>query len=187
MIINTRAPRTLLFLRTTQPFHIPVIVIRPHDSHIIREFQSFIIYIKHLFIRSKCLWNLFCRFAYNIYQHLSLCHQCFLKHFFPLTHIIACIHRLVVQSTKGQSIYVLERSTFFHSRLQDLVHSFFIINVVPFSHFILFPLTGCIKQQRFTMGRAHYNGKAISNQAVFWNTMKRHRSIVHSRTEIICL
>ena len=115
MIIYSRTSGTFLLFRTAQTFHISIIIIRPDNSHIIRKFQSLIVYIEHFFIRSKGLRNIFRTLADCIHQHLPLCHQSFLKHFLSIAHIIACIHCPIVQSTQSQSIYIFKRSTFIYT------------------------------------------------------------------------
>ena len=146
MIIYSRTSGTFLLFRTTQAFHISIIIIRPDNGHIIRKFQPLIVYIEHFFIWSKGLRNVFRTLTDGIYQHLPLCHQRFLKHIFSIGHIIACIHCPIVQSTQSQSIYIFKRSTFFYARFQDFVDTILIIDIIPFAHFITFPFACCIKQ-----------------------------------------
>ena len=122
VIINPRTSGTFLFFRATQTLHISIIIIRPDNSHIIRKFQSLIVYIEHFFIRSKGLRNIFRTLADCIHQHLPLCHQSFLKHFLSIAHIIACIHCPVVQSTQSQSIYIFKFTVILHTLTQHLIH-----------------------------------------------------------------
>ena len=187
MIINTRTSRTLLFFRTAQTLHIAIVVVRPYNRNIIRQFQSLVVYIQHLFIRSKGLRDIFATLTRRINQHLSLCHQCILEHLFSIRHIIARIHRSVMQSAQSQSVHILKRSTFIRTCSQHTVYSRSIVDVVPFAHLVTFPLACRVEQQRFAVRRPHHDGETICYQSILRYTMKCHRRIVHGRTQIICL
>ena len=187
VIINPRTSGTFLFFRATQTLHISIIIIRPYNRYIIRQFQTFIIYIQDLLIWSKSLRNIFSTFTCCIDQHFSLCHQRILKHLFSIRHVIACVHRSIVQPTQCQSVYIFKRSTFVCTSSQNTVHPCPIIDVIPFPHLITFPFACRIEQQRFTMRGTHNDSKTICNQSIFRDTVECHRRIVHSRAEIISL
>ncbi len=100
MIVNACTSGTLLFLRTTQTFHITEIIIRPDNCNIIRQFQSVRIDFQHFLIRRKCLWDCFNRFVDMPGNDISLSIQCTFQHFnlFPHRHI-STTHSCIMQAS----------------------------------------------------------------------------------------
>ena len=86
VIIYPRTSRTLLFLRTTQPFHVTKVIICPNNSDIFRQLQTIRINIQYLFIGSKCLGNGFDRLINMLGYQIPLILQCTLQHLYLLFH-----------------------------------------------------------------------------------------------------
>lgn len=148
MIINTRTSRTLLFSDCSDASYISL-----SSGHIIvtsSGSSSPSSYTSSTSLYKVSLRDIFATLTRRINQHLSLCHQCILEHLFSIRHIIARIHRSVMQSAQSQSVHILKRSTFIRTcSAHCLLPLYCWCN--PFAHLVTFPLAYRVEQQQFAV------------------------------------
>ena len=100
MIVNTCTSGTLLFMRTTQPFHVSEIIVCPDNRNIVRQFQSVRVDFQHFLIRGKRLRDSLYRFVNMPGNNVSLSIQCTFQHLHLFPHrYISASHSRIVQTS----------------------------------------------------------------------------------------
>ena len=99
------APKT--FLAIAHAFHVPVIVIRPHQCHVVRYRKSGIIDIECFFIWYEYLRNIPYIFPFMLCKNIPLRIEYLFKSPCPDGRVFGTFHRFIMQPSHADGIDIV--------------------------------------------------------------------------------
>ena len=187
MIIYSASSRPSLLGGITQALDVAIVVIGPYDGHIIRENQTIIILIQNLLVRCEGLRNLRGRSAEIFFKDIPLVCDRFLKHGCLLVVSTRKVHRIIVDTTQGDCIYILIVHTIPHPGFKNRVYSFLVVAVTPFAIDLLVPFDKIIVTQRLTMTCTYNDAIFTCHLLIFRIAVECDRTYMHGRQKMVCL
>ena len=183
MIVDTTSTNSFLFFCIRQPSYVAVIVIAPHQRHVIRHLQTLFVELQHLFIWHKHLHlllggtDILTKQLLLVVDDLLQTLQFLLSGFIPL-------HRPVVNTphTDGEHI-VLRLLDFLQSLNPILLHLLAISLIVKGSALFYIPLIHIVTQQRFAMRRTYHNTATVGHRLRPWNLKEGGSTRMHRRPD----
>ena len=165
VVVDATTALAFLFLCIRQTSEIAVVVITPHQRHIIWHFQASIIDGEHFLVRYEdlCLLG---RVADMLAYQLLLVVDDLLQTVKLLLHGLHAFHRTIMDAshTDSQHVTTLGILHLVQSSSPVLLYLIFIDDVVVTSLLLHIPFIKVVSQQRFAVGTADGNATAIRHR-----------------------
>ncbi len=181
MIIDSIASRTCAFFSSREMADITIIIITPHQRHIIRHLQSGMINIEHFFIGNKNLRDFSYLFINVFLNQPALIRKHTIYHGLLFLHCLCSLHLAIVHTTHTQRIEYFLTCHFFDTVFPEFINCRSIIYIIisPLSSSL--PLAGSIASHRFAMGSANEDSIFLRSFPVTFSQKKRKRTFMHCR------
>ncbi len=128
-----------------------VIVVAPHQSHILRHFKAGMIYIENLLIRYENLRHGGNILVYIAGNHIALVGYGLGKHVFLLLYGLSAFHGAVVHASHAEGIYNLLIGHVAHTLFPERHHTVAVVHIVVFALATALPFYGRARRHRLAM------------------------------------
>ena len=181
VVIHSCPTLALLFLRFAHAGDVTVVVVAPHQGDIIRHFESFLIDIKHLFIRNEYLSKAL-RTADMLTKQLLLVVYDLLKRVKFLLFGLHSLHVSIMYASHSDGKHIVTRMLhLFQTFYPVVLHRFFISDIIKSSTHFLIPFSYIIAEHRLTVGRSDDYTATICHRLCIRHEEERRSAWVHSR------
>ena len=181
MVINTVSSLADTLFSSREVTDIAVVIITPHQGHIIRNLQAGVINIKYFFIRYKNLRNLSHIFIHIFLYQATLISEYTVQHSFLLFYRLGTLHLAIMYATHTKRIEYFLICHFFHPVFPEFIDSSTVIYIVIRSIPSSSPLSGSTASHRFTMGSPHKDPVLLCHFPIAFSQEKGERTFVHGR------
>ena len=183
MVINTPTALTHLLPGIRKARQIAIVVITPHQRHIVRHLQAPLIELQYLFIWHEHL-HLLGRIAYIGPKKFLLVVNDLLQALKLLLFRLIAFHRTVVDAAHTDGEYIVLRPLHGLKPLNPIpLDGLAIGAVVKGAPLFYIPLADIIPQQRFTMGGAYDDATAVGHRLRPRRLEEGHRPLMHGRPD----
>ena len=161
MVIDAISPFTSSLFGCRKMTNIPIVVVTPHQCHLVGNFQAGIIDVKHLFIGDKDLGYRRYIFVYILGYQPALVFKHAVQHGFLLSHRL-------------------------HTCFPKIIDFFAVIHIVIGSFAPTAPFTGGITHHRFTVRTSYENTIVGSSLPVSFCQEERQCTLMHGWPHSVC-
>ncbi len=184
VIVHATAAAALLLLGIGEAGHVAIVVVAPHQRHIVGHFQSLFVNLQHLFIWYEHL-HLLRRVADILADELLLVVNHLLQGVELLGHGLHAFHRAVVYAAHSDGEHVAARRAF--DLLEPLrpvvLHGLFVGDIVEPAALLLVPFVHVVAQQRFAVRRTDGYAATVGHGLCARNLEECRGSGVHARPD----
>ena len=169
MIINASPTLTLLLLFIGETGHVAVVVVTPHQRHIIGHLQAALQDLQHLFIRNKNLRYLLHLFIIILTNQFTLVVDHLLQALQFLLLGLHALHRTVVDATHADGKELLGALHLLEALYPVLLHLFAVGDVIVCTTRSVVPLGHVVAQQGFAVTGADEDAARVGHLLITWN------------------
>jgi len=183
VVIHASAAFALLLLGIAQARHVAVVVIAPHQHHVVGHAQPVLHYLEHLFIRDEHLGNLLHVFIDIFLQQLALVVDYRLQRFQLLFPRFYALHRTVVNAAHADGKQVFAALHLLQALYPVLLYLLAVRNIVVAAAHGVIPLGHVVAQQRFAVRRTDKDAAAVGHGLIAGDGEEARRARVHARPD----
>ena len=183
VVIYAAATLALLLLGIRKAGKVAIVVVAPHQGHVVRHPQAALINLQHFLVRDEDLRHLLHILAVILPYEFPLVVDDLLQAIQFLLRCLHALHRAVVNASHADGKEFLRPLHLLQTLCPVSLYCIAVGDIVVCSALLYVPFCHIIAQERFTMACAYQNAKGVGHFLVSLYRKEARADIMHSRPD----
>ena len=180
MIIDASPTLTFLLFGVGETRHMAIVVVTPHQRHVVGHLKTALKNLQHLFIRDKDLRNFLHLLIIILTDKFTLVIDDLLQALQLFLFGLHTLHRTVVDAAHADGKELLRTFHLLETLYPVLLHLFTIGDIVVGTAFGMIPFGHVVPEQGLAMAGSDKDTTRVGHLLIAWNGKKTRSTCMHA-------